>query len=310
LQKVGVEADRKLSFELDLVLKNYPSNGVILVTDGYTDESILPLIQSRVPVNSVRRIVVKHSESIEETAAVFSRYLKILMENPHYSRLALGIPGILILVFAVSLSFGLVRFAWAAFFIIIGASLFIIGFGFQENVSNIFSRVRQYSPSPLPDHVIGFSTAAGFLLIIIGCFQAGAAVMTYVSDISPKPMEFNQWLALFPGIIGRFAEQSITLVVIGICVLLSGVTVRSFLRRDGRLWGAFMLIVVIIVSRQIFLETSLILINPETSYIKLIIAILTGISVTVFAAFIAIRLRKQYGSFFREKGEESEIQKN
>ena len=87
----GVEADRQLVSELTDVLQEFQATDVILVTDGYTDEMVLPLIESRVPVTSVRRIVIQHSKSIEETAAIFSRYMKVLVENPRYSRMLLGL---------------------------------------------------------------------------------------------------------------------------------------------------------------------------------------------------------------------------
>jgi putative membrane protein len=76
-----VSADRKLVSELNEVLTNFRASEVVLVTDGYQDELVLPLIESRVPVSSIRRVVIKHSKSIEETAAVFSRYLKMIVED-------------------------------------------------------------------------------------------------------------------------------------------------------------------------------------------------------------------------------------
>ena len=78
----GVSADRKLVAELNNLLDSFSANEVILVSDGYSDEAILPLVESRVPVSSVRRIVIKHSESIEETAAVFTKYMRLLVNNP------------------------------------------------------------------------------------------------------------------------------------------------------------------------------------------------------------------------------------
>ena len=99
----GVGADRKIVDELNAVLGSFSANEVILVTDGYTDEAVLPLVESRVPVSSVRRIVIKHSESIEETAQLFSKYLRMLVENPKYSRIALGIPGVLFVLWVICL---------------------------------------------------------------------------------------------------------------------------------------------------------------------------------------------------------------
>ena len=97
----GVSADRKLVGELNNLLDTFSANEVILVSDGYSDEAVLPLVESRVPVSSVRRIVIKHSESIEETAAVFTKYMRLLVDNPRYARMALGLPGLLVLIFGI-----------------------------------------------------------------------------------------------------------------------------------------------------------------------------------------------------------------
>src|SRR5512136_715115 len=48
----GVSADRKVVAELSELLKSFPASEVILVVDGFSDEMVLPLIQSRVPVSS------------------------------------------------------------------------------------------------------------------------------------------------------------------------------------------------------------------------------------------------------------------
>ncbi|HVP92407.1 MAG TPA: DUF373 family protein, partial [Acidobacteriota bacterium] len=115
----GVEADRKVVAELNELLGSFTANEVILVTDGYSDETVLPLVQSRVPVSSVRRIVVKHSESIEETAALFTRYLKMIMENPRYSRIALGLPGLLFLILGILSIFNMLYYYWIAFIFVL-----------------------------------------------------------------------------------------------------------------------------------------------------------------------------------------------
>ena len=74
----GIEADRKIVSELESVLKSFKVDGVVLVTDGYSDEAVIHLIQSRVPITSIQHVVVKHSERIEETWAVLFRYLRML----------------------------------------------------------------------------------------------------------------------------------------------------------------------------------------------------------------------------------------
>ncbi|MFH2111932.1 MAG: DUF373 family protein, partial [Candidatus Bathyarchaeota archaeon] len=105
----GVEADRKMIKELGEVLRIYDASGVILVTDGFADDALIPIVQSRVPITSIHHVVVKHSERIEETWAVFFRYLRMLVEDPYYSRVSLGGPGVLLVIFGFLLASGQVE---------------------------------------------------------------------------------------------------------------------------------------------------------------------------------------------------------
>ena len=49
----GVVADRKMIKELNIVLEEFNANGVILVTDGFADQELVPIIQSRIPITSI-----------------------------------------------------------------------------------------------------------------------------------------------------------------------------------------------------------------------------------------------------------------
>jgi len=44
----GVEADRKMVRELTEVMEQFKATGVILVTDGFADEELVPIVQSRI----------------------------------------------------------------------------------------------------------------------------------------------------------------------------------------------------------------------------------------------------------------------
>lgn len=307
----GVGADRKLVSELTDVLKKFPATDVILVTDGYGDEVILPLVESRVPVTSVRRIVVAHSKSVEETLAVFSRYLKILVKNPRYSRIALGLPGIFLLVLgilSISLSFSQIpiqpHHVWIAIFLVFGTFLFVKGFGFDRTVRDFYMWIREYSPPPLPVQIASFSAAAGLLLIAIGCYQ-GAFVANLYTIQNPPP-DPSQWIAIFPRLVGEFISGSIALIVIGICVLFSGRMIRWFLERDSRVLRTFVIVVACVCSWRIFYEASQILINPSLEHTNLVIAIIASIILTVVAVSATSLLHRKYASFFMEKDVEIE----
>lgn len=301
----GVEADRKLVAELTTVLKNFPASGVVLVTEGFTDETVLPLVRSKVPVMSVRRVTMRHSNAIEETAAVFSRYLKMLAENPHYSRIVLGLPGILTIVFGILWYFNQLFYASVAFLIIIGSFLFVKGFGFDKKMRTLYEGIRRYSPPPLEKQIIGFSTVAGVLLIGVGCYHAGAAVADYLFRLPNPPADFGQWLALLPILLGWFIVRAVTLIVIGICVMLSGGMIRWFLERDTRFWHTLVVMVVTAWSQQIIYQAAQILINPERSYEDLVFTIIIGILLAAASSLVVYLLHLKYAHLFKEK--ESEV---
>ena len=289
----GVEADRQLVSELTEVLKEFPATDVILVTDGYTDEMVLPLIESRVPVTSVRRIVIQHSKSIEETAALFTRYMKVLVENPRYSRMLLGLPGILFIVLG-ALAFipqGL-SYAIPALGVIAGSFLVVRGFRIDKAAHNFIKWIREYSPPPFTVQIAGFSALAGILLILVGGYLGGTAVAN-VANTAADPF------AQVPRFIGEFLYGSAYLIALGICVILSGRAVRWFFERDLRLWRTIVIIIGVAWSSVMFVEVSRILINPESSYTTLVYAIVGGIPVIVSTFLTALLLRRRYSSYFK-----------
>ena len=293
----GVEADRQLVAELTEVLEKFHATDVILVTDGYTDEMVLPLIESRVPVTSVRRIVIQHSKSIEDSAALFSRYLKILVDNPRYSRMLLGLPGILFIVLGVLAFFedGL-KYAIPALVVIVGAFLFLRGFKVDKTTRNFYKWITEYSPPPITVQLAGFSAIAGILMILIGGYLGGTAV----ADVVELANTAVDPLAMIPRLIGEFLLHSTYLIVIGICVILSGRAVRWFFERDLRLWRTIVIIVAVAWSSVMFAEAAQILINPEAIYNNtLVYAIVGGIPVIVSTFFTMLLLRRKYSNYFK-----------
>jgi putative membrane protein len=291
----GVEADRQLVAELTEVLNEFPATDVILVTDGYTDEMVLPLIESRVPVTSVRRIVIQHSKSIEETAALFTRYIKVLVENPRYSRMLLGLPGILFIVLGILWYHNQLTYAVQALTIIIGAFLVVRGFRLDKAAQNFYKWVKEYSPPPFTVQIAGFSAIAGILLILVGGYLGGTAAANVAKTVDT--------FAHVPRLIGEFLLQSTYLIAIGICVILSGRAVRWFFERDLRLWRTIVIVVGVAWSSVMFVEASRLLIKPESVYNTLVYAIVGGIPVIVSTFLTVLLLRRRYSSYFEETDE-------
>jgi len=283
----GISADRKVVAELNDLLGSFSASEVILVTDGYSDEAVLPVVQSRVPVSSVRRIVVKHSESIEETAALFSRYLKTLVDNPRYSRIVLGLPGLLILILAVFAVIGWVQYYVIAFVFVLSIFLLIKGFGVDRMAKGFYRWVKEYSPPPLRVQISNFSAIGGAICAVLGVYLGGARA---AAEITPQQ---------------DFIGDAITLIVIGVCVTLLGRAIRWYLERDPRLLRNGALIVIIAWSRQIFVSVSDLL-TGNSGAERVVLAIIIGILIGVASVLVTFVLHRRSKRFFHETEERVE----
>ena len=300
----GISADRKVVAELNDLLHSFEATEVILVSDGYTDEAVLPVVQSRIPVSSVRRIIIKHSESIEETAALFSRYLRLLVDNPRYSRLILGVPGVLILLLGILSYFGFVQYYVLVLGIVVSVILVVKGFGVDKTVRGFYKWAKEYSPPPLRVQISSYSAGAGVLLVVLGVYL-GVAKAAAAVEVTPQP-DITGYLSLLPRLTGFFIGDAITLTVIGVCVALLGRAIRWYLEHDVRLLRNGALIVTVAWSRQIFMSASDLLLGtagPERVVLAIIIGILIGVA-SVLIVFIFHRRAKR---FFREADEQVEV---
>ena len=293
-----VEADRKIVAELNELLGSFPANEVILVTDGYSDEAVLPLVESRVPVSSVRRIVVKHSQSIEETAALFTRYLKMIMENPRYSRIALGLPGLLFLILGILSIFNLLYYYWIAFIFVLSVFMLVKGFGVDKTVKNLIQWIKEYSPPPLPVQISNYSTVAGVLCIVVGTYLGSTKI--------PIPTEITGWISDFPRIAGFFIQGSMDLIVLGVCVVLLGRAIRWYFEHDIKLLRNAALIVTVAWSRWILEGTADVLITPGMNYEKLIFSVIVGILIGIASVLVVFVIHRSARGFFKKTEERVE----
>jgi putative membrane protein len=292
----GVGADRKIVAGLNELLSSFSASEVILVTDGYSDEAVLPLVQSRVPVSSVRRIVVKHSESIEETAALFSRYLRTVMDNPRYSRVVLGLPGLLILILGVLSILGWVQYYLIAFVLVLSVFLLIKGFGIDRAAKGLYKWVKEYSLPSLRVQISNFSLVAGALSIVLG---------VYLGWTNVPPTDIAAWLSNIPRIIGFFIDGSATLLVVGFSVPLLGRAIRWYIERDTRLLRNAVLIVIVGWSQQILIATSELLITPEIGYGRIVFSIVVGILMGIASVLVIFAVHRAKRGFFAETEEQA-----
>jgi putative membrane protein len=309
----GVGADRKLVAELNALQESFNANEVILVTDGYSDEAVLPLVESRVPVSSVRRIVIKHSESIEETAAVFTKYIRLLVDNPRYARMALGLPGILVLIFGIFWGINLfypntIYYYGIAFVLVLGGFLLLKGFGVDRATKDAYKYLRDYSPPPLPMQISNYAVIAGILCIAVSVYLGIASVSI---NAAPFPSDLGGWLGITPKIVSFFLKGVQDLLVVGVIIVLLGRSVKLYVERDSRLLRNVGLIVTVAWSRWILEGTANVIIyyyNKSSPVIGIndpifssfLFTIIVGILIGVASVLLIYIVNRSAKDFFRK----------
>jgi len=307
----GVTADRKLAAELDNILATYAFTEIIFVSDGYTDEAVFPIIESRgVPISSVRRIVIKHSESIEETAAVFTKYLKMLIETPRYSRLVLGIPGILVtflaLFWGLNIQMGVSMYYYGITVAsIIGFYLLIKGFGIDTSVKDGYKWIRNYSPPPLPIQISNYTAIAGIFCVIVS-FYLGVSHAT--TTLGPEIA-----VTQLPEICALFLKGSMDLMIIGAIMVLAGRSITFYFERDTKLLRNAALIAEVAWIRMIMDTTANLLYSAtsesttgiyNTFFQSFVQSIVVGILIGIAAILLVTIIGKQTSGFFKKSDEE------
>jgi putative membrane protein len=297
----GVSADRKLVAELNTVLASFSASEVILVSDGYSDEAILPLVQSRVPVSSVRRIVIKHSESIEETAALFSKYLRLLFNDPRYSRIALGVPGLLFLILGILYIFpGYLNYYFIVIVLILGCFMLGKGFGVDRAAKGFYKWAKEYTPPPLPVQISNYTAIVGILCIAISVYLG---ITSVVANMPPVPTDLPGWISTLPVIASWFIRGVMDLTVVGIGIILFGRSIRLYFERDVRMLRNAALIVSIAWSRWILKETADILLSPGIRYDNLVFAVVVGILIGIASVLVIFIINRSAKDFFEKSKE-------
>lgn len=282
--EVGVKSDVELGKQLDQVLRKFPADGVIPVTDGAEDEQIFPIISSKVPIISSRRVVVKQNETIETTYYVIYRYIREILSDPEAAKVFLGIPGFILLLYGIgkliSISHpesmnvisGIIS---GTLLLLIGGYAFTKGFRLRivESITQEFIQV-----------IFG---VAGLLVIIAGMINS------YVTlpEVASRLLGHQPETSLISFILYIYSINGT--VIIGLAIILVGRVIQAYLRRDSHIWYNIAAIMI--------LPAFWIIIDITTRYAMSVITLASfGTILEIFAAFIDIIFSVVVGSAVRK----------
>ena len=155
-KRLGVTADREVAEQLERILSQINAKSCIFISDGSSDEEIIPVIRSRLKIDAVRVVVMKQAKELEKTYFVLLEKLK----DPYYSRILLGIPALILLLYSLASIF-LIRMELVG--ILIAAYLLMKVTGLEANILNILGEFSfsVHRPSIIP----AVGSIALFLLV-------------------------------------------------------------------------------------------------------------------------------------------------
>jgi putative membrane protein len=190
---VGVVSDREIARQLDEVLAKLKPESIIFVSDGLDDEQVMPIIQSRVKIDSVQTITVRQSKELEKAYFKLTNFIKEVTGEPSLARLIFGLPGVALVLLAVG---GIQALSWIMG--VMGLYLIIKGFGFEEQ---LFSTTTEFLKSLSVERL---ST----ILYVLALIVFGLGVGYAYQDLQRNNLSF--------------ADSATTLNTLGLFILNSG----------------------------------------------------------------------------------------
>jgi len=171
-----IEGDRKIAASLSEVVARTGVSNCIVVTDGAEDEFVLPIVQSRLPVSSVRRVIVSQIPNLEGTYYI----IKKLLNDPKVARLVLVPVGLAMLLWAIAYLMDRPQIATITVVGAIGIYLLYRGLGIDEMFTGFMTALR----TSLTRGKVSFSTyIAGILLIIVGIIMGLISLLVFYAEI-------------------------------------------------------------------------------------------------------------------------------
>ncbi|MFC2174740.1 DUF373 family protein [archaeon] len=207
------KADKEIVKQLERILKKGDVKGIIVISDGADDEQVLPLIQSRTKVLSVKTVIVKQAKELEKSYYV----IKEVLRDPHFARLIFGLPGIALALYGAVHLLGIQQISLNVFLALIGFYLILKGFGIEDSLVGAFTMFRKTTSIERAS----FPLYMGAALLLLLSLWAGVDNISFVWDAVPAGIIIKQSYVNIVNIAG-FLIGFIGLAVLSAVLFLAG----------------------------------------------------------------------------------------
>ncbi|ADQ68411.1 hypothetical protein C499_01255 [Halogeometricum borinquense DSM 11551] len=209
-QGSDVKANRAIGEEIDRVLAGLSTGenvSAIVITDGAQDESVLPVIRSRVPIDSVRRVVVRQAQDLESIYYT----MKQVLADPETRGTILVPLGILLLIYPFLTIANRFNVPGAAVLGLVSALLGLYtlfrGLGLETVVDDAVSRGRDIL---YEGRVTLITYVAALALMAVGGFRGVALLEAIQATVATDPTPPLILAALVHGAVQWFAAAGVT----------------------------------------------------------------------------------------------------
>nr|WP_233739913.1 DUF373 family protein [Halovenus carboxidivorans] len=170
----SVAGDREIAGQIDQLVTEYDPESAVVVVDSAEDERLVPLVESRVPVDAVDRVVVRQARDIESTYYLLKQFLG----DEELRKTVLVPVGIALLVFPALLAvFQSPALSLGSIAAVLGVFLLYKGLRIDDLLATLSERIRDslYSGQvSLVTYVVGAGLAlAGAFVGALGVSALG-----------------------------------------------------------------------------------------------------------------------------------------
>jgi len=213
---VGMESDMKIASQLDEVLEKLKPDRLILITDGAEDEYIIPIIESRMKIDTVKRVVVKQSQTLEGTYYLIKR----LMDDEKLQRRFMLPISIILLIWGISAILGSLSIGISTILIVLGIYLLVR----VMHLENVIAKIGKEILTGLKMGRMTIFSAILAIFIIVISFVSTAKVMAG-KEIEPAEYAI------------RFINGVLWWLVAAILLVAAGHFIDAYFKEKKVLWN-------------------------------------------------------------------------
>jgi putative membrane protein len=204
-----VAANREVGREVDTVLASLATGEdvrALVVTDGAQDESVIPVIRSRIAIDGVRRVVVRQAQNLESVYYT----TKQVLDDPETRGTVLVPLGILLLIYPIAIVADYYGVTGAVVFgltsALLGLYVLFRGLALEERLDALAERVRS---GLFAGRVVLTTYVVAAALLVIGGVS-GVELVEGLGGATTDPNAALLIAALVRGSVTWFAAAGVT----------------------------------------------------------------------------------------------------